>query len=281
MTPLPLPATRRPVTVCIAAVCYQNNEAKIVLCTDAKATSPLGSKELILKDHLLSQKWHCLKSGGDDDLNALMPLLKARPRGLGLIDETNIVSSMRTALQDRKLERCNEFTQGRYGLPYAEFLQNGKQQLPEDLFLRDISAISRVELNIDCIVAGFLDDGFPMLMKLDGTGRVTVGEDFLVAGEGAYLAQSALMHRQYYDTGPLDRAIYCVFEAKKYAERVSTVGNFTHLAILSHDGTCNAMQADGGKYLETLYDRYSPQPISDPINILPEFFKLVVGPPSK
>jgi hypothetical protein len=104
--------------------------------------------------------------GGDDDLNALIPQLKARLMGLKKIDETNIVPALRAGLQDRKLERCNEFTQGRYGLSYVDFLHHGKTLLPEDQFRADTFAIGQMELNIDCIVAGFLDDRLPMIYRL-------------------------------------------------------------------------------------------------------------------
>jgi len=68
-----------------------------------------------------------------------------------------------------------------------------------------------------------------MLLHIDGSGGVNIREDFAVAGEGGYLAQTALLHRQHSETtGSLEETMYCVFEAKKYAERVASVNSVTH-----------------------------------------------------
>jgi len=133
-------------------------------------------------------------------------------------------------------------------------------------------SISEITLNIDCIVAGFLDDGFPMLLHLDGKGGVNIKEDFAVAGEGGYLAESGLLHRQHSEDQPLEKTLYCVYEAKKYAERVSTVNNVTHIAILSNDGL-EFLRKAGKDYFQTLYCKFGPQDIADRIVIDPAFVR--------
>lgn len=255
-------------TVCIAAVCENivAGDAKIVLCTDGRGSGPLGNKEFTMKDRYLNHRWRYLTAGGDNDLNALEVILKARFANCGPQDETTIQDLLRAALQDLKLARCNEFTQGRYGLSYAAFLRDGKTILPEDQFRSDIFTVANMTLNVDCLVAGFLDDGFPMLLQLDGKGGVNIKEDFAVAGEGAYLAESGLTHRQHIDTIPLPRTLYCVYEAKRYAERISSVNDVTHMSVLSMGGI-ELVDKPGKDYLAKLYQKCAPQPIPDEINV--------------
>ncbi len=263
-------------TVCIAAVCdlVADKEPKIVLCTDGKGSGPLGSKEYVLKDRWLSTRWRCLTAGGDHDLNALISLLRHRLLEMSVVDETNIQGALRKALTDRKLQRSDEFTQGRYGMTYAEFLRDGKATLPEDQFRSDMFSISQIVLDVDCIIAGFLDDGFPILLKIDGSGRAYIEEEFCVAGEGGYLAQSGLIHRQHSDIYGLERTLYCVYEAKCYAERVSSVNDWTHIAVFHRDGRFELLQPEGKAYFKKQYAKYAPQSFgNNQFAIEPSFFQ--------
>jgi len=273
-------------TVCIAAVCNNiaGGGAKIVLCTDGKASGPVGSKEYAQKSYLLTRRWHCLTSGGDNDLNALLPRLRARLRACSPIDETTIQTVLRLALGDLKLERCNEYTRGHYGMAYADFLRDGKGVFPEDQFRADVFAISNIVPNVECIVAGFTDDGFPMLLLVYGNGSVHIKEEFVVAGEGGYLAEAALLQRQHNDVASLERTLYCVYEAKRHAQRVASVNDVTNMSVLSVEGF-DVVRAAGREYLESIFEKCAPQPIPGSIVIEHKFMRriessseIVMGP---
>jgi hypothetical protein len=63
-----------------------------------------------------------------------------------------------------------------------------------------------------------------LIIHADEDGKVVVVEDFAVIGDGGYLAQSVLLHREHTDRKSLEQTIYTVYEAKRYAEGSRTVG---------------------------------------------------------
>jgi len=89
-----------------------------------------------------------------------MPVLQSKMRALKSVDETSVKPAIREALRIIKSERNDEYTLGRYGMKWDEFLAAGKLRFPEDQFRTDLFAISEIRLGIELVVAGFLDDGF-------------------------------------------------------------------------------------------------------------------------
>lgn len=61
-------------TVCIAAACKVGAEHKIVLCTDRKSSSMLGSAETARKAIRLGNGWRCLTAGVESDILSLVRL---------------------------------------------------------------------------------------------------------------------------------------------------------------------------------------------------------------
>jgi hypothetical protein len=259
------------VTVCIAAIC-EAEDPKIVLCTDLMASSPLGNK-LVVKDYPLTKNWHCLTAGTDDEINALIPKL-IRRLGMQPIDETNIVPLIRAVLKERKIEKSDEITLAKWGMSYEEFRRD-RSQFPEDQYRIDMGEIARIPLDAECILAGFETISAPTLLQIDDAWGVKIREDFAVAGEGAYLAQSVMLHRSqvnhYTMTQTLPQSLYCVYEAKRYAERVASVGKDTWLAVCDRDGGQQIVSTDGLAFLEEQFKKYGPRELG-PITFNQDFF---------
>ncbi len=96
---------RRDVTVCIAAVCEEAaHRSKIVICSDRKASSALGSAETMVKIRRIAEGWQCLTSGSDTEINSLLLLLRKGFSGKNP-DETNALEFVRSALNERMRER--------------------------------------------------------------------------------------------------------------------------------------------------------------------------------
>lgn len=209
---------RRDVTVCIAAVCEENtDDPKLIACADSKISTALGSSNTALKIRAMigngGVQWRCLTSGGDEDILAVLRLLKIGFRAAP-VDETNIVHVTRTALHTRKLDKANELVQGKFAIPYAEFLATGKIRLPDDIFRAATTEVELINVNVDLIIVGYDSVGYPLMVKANGN-KAAIKEDFVVAGEGGYLAQAALLSRQYHNLTSFDEALYAVYEAKK------------------------------------------------------------------
>src|ERR1043166_1543481 len=232
---------RRDMTVCIAAVCDDNttaNAAKIIMATDSKISGALGSAETMLKNRFLTAApdgWRCLTSGSDTDILATMQIFKNRFRNTK-VDETNVVHIVRSALNERKADKANELIQGKYAISYADFLATGKFRLPDDLFRSAATEVELIRIDADFAIVGFDSTKSGLLVKSNGKCEVSIKEDFVAIGEGGYLAQASLLNRSHSYVSTFARALYSVYEAKKFAEGAPSVGRSTQITILHNDG---------------------------------------------
>jgi 20S proteasome alpha/beta subunit len=255
---------RRDMTVCIAAACDSlTRSTKIVLCSDMKASSKLGDTDHNLKDQVIAARWRCLTSGHEDEIAALTSKLRNRFKVEPIIDETNVGAIVRAALNERLLEKKEEFIQGTLAISYERFLKEGKIILPEDRFRYISMQAETIKLNADLIVAGFTSDGMPMILETDGRCTVKIRDNYAVVGEGALLAESSLTHRQHTETMSLYRAMYCVFEAKKLAERLSSVGQHHTIIVMEMNAkglhVQRVMNRNGEQFLWTLWLEHGPK----------------------
>jgi hypothetical protein len=248
-------------TVCIAAVCdtQPGVDQKIILCTDGKASSVPGDTEHNLKAHALTLRWRCLTSGNEQEIEALLPLLSKSFRTAITIDETNVVELARAALRQRLLDKREEFIQGRHSISYERFLKEGKNSLPDDIFRSSSLQVEHISLRAYLIIAGFTSDGFPMLLETDDRASVKIREHYAVVGEGALLAQSALVHRAHVEAFGLNRTLYCVYEAKKMAERVLSVGHGETIIIMHRNLTQEIINQNGLQFLWRMWLDHGPK----------------------
>ena len=265
-------------TICIAAVCRTDPEPGIVLCTDGKSGNVLGSHEEVLKDRDMPCGWRCLTSGSDDEIYGLLPLFR---REIGklvpLIDETNIKPAIEESLRARKAQKADAYTMTKWGLSFEQF-RRARNDFPESEFRTDMETIGRDMINADCLLAGFLSDGAPMLLQAHGTFGVAIRENYAVAGSGSELAQSVMQHREYYESASITEALYKVYEAKRYAERVATVGKRTFLSVIKVGEPIRAVSDQGYAYLTTQFERFGPQPITlHSIHFQPQHFFDIPG----
>ncbi len=183
--------------------------------------------------------------------------------------------SFRSALAAVKTERCAEYVHGKYAVDFETYLRDGKRMFLEDKLRKDAVKIASISPDINCVVAGFAG-GVPTVLYAyfyNGEAKAEIAEDgFALAGHGASLARVSLAHRQHGEHQSLERTLYCVYEAKKYAERNSSVNEITHMSVLSKDGL-QFIRAGGREYLAGQYDKYGPKQISQPIIMSSDFFR--------
>lgn len=268
---------RRKMTVCIAAVCDNgSDDPKIILCTDNLVSSALGSAETMLKTRMLGKNWNCLTAGDESDLLGFSASLAKKFRHVTIrekktIDETNAGELVRQVLMEMKKQKADDIVRADYAISYEELLANGKARFPEEIFRDAMLTVRAAHVDAQCIVAGFAD-GFPLLLQTERNGRVAVHEEFAAVGEGAYLAQSILLHRAHSDVLPFACALYSVYEAKKYAEGARSVGSNTSIVVHHKDGRREIVNVGGFSALDKHYKLYGPKPISDDLKISTSMF---------
>ena len=245
-------------TVCIAAACRDGNEKKIVVCTDKKLSSALGSAETSFKAPPLPNGWHCLTAGDEPDIHALWKLYQIRfmePENLTAI---TIDASMKAPLHQRKAQLAEEYIQRRFAISYEEFMKEGKTRLPPELFYDAFQKVTHLSLKAEFIVTGFISN-FPEIYHTDNEGIARAAYNFAVVGEGEYIAHSTLLRRSQNDFTPLHKTLYNVYEAKKLAEAIPSVGPMTYMGIISTDGETTQTSVAFDAQLEKWYNTYGPK----------------------
>ena len=267
------PSLRRgsDMTVGIAVACDWNNTPKIVMCSDFLISSGIGSVDNYQKCWVLKNGWYSAWSGEKSAINILGKHYVNYLSGVSAISDENISTHLRQPLQNRKRELANEFVQSKFAMSYEDFLKTGKENFPEETYRRTLEYISRIELEAEAIIAGFAD-GTPNICTTTTEGTLSLWEDYATIGEGATLAQAALMNREHDYYCPLSVALYNVYEAKKHAERVRSVGITTGIYIYHGDGRGQRVSEEGLEYLDTLYKKYNPKEISDKIDVKESHF---------
>lgn len=196
-------------TLCIAGAFQRSaNRHGTVLCTDGRLDAgEWGANDNIAKTHLIGHNLVALMAG---EWNTVRRLCSALQR----FNETKHYPSSHDEIYTRVREVLNKFVNSPAGFKRAEILVSG--------FVEFTPAFVRARLE---------DDG-----KIEA--EETVDLDSI--GEGAFAAQLILKHREY---NPLligvARPAYLIYEAKRFSERVSSVGKQTRMFIhspLSHPG---------------------------------------------
>ena len=251
-------------TICIAAACQEGDEFRLVLCTDRLASSGLGTSDSMLKTRVLPHNARCLTAGTEADILAMIPILRNHLRPVKSMGEKDVAAAIREALAERKKEKADEYIRGQFGFSYDELINFGKKKLPLEDYREALNSVRDIKIDSGMIIAGFEHQKYPLLLETDGDGRVITHEDFAVIGSGKYLASAALLQREHVNVHPLARAIYTVYEAKKFAERVSSVGKRTSMTILKAGTTDNKSYMyfygpDDFAELEKKFEEYGPK----------------------
>jgi 20S proteasome alpha/beta subunit len=249
----------RDMTVCIAAACRDGDKKKIVLCTDRKLSSSLGSAETSLKHRQLNDdRWMCLTAGDEADILALERLyIQQFSKPSNLLAHT-IDASIKAPLHQRKAHLAEEYIQRRFAISYDEFMKEGKNRFPPELFYDAFQKVTNISLKAEFIIAGFID-GDAEIYYTDNEGIARAAHNFAVVGEGEYVAHSTLLRRAQNDFTPLHKTLYNCYEAKKFAEAVPSVGPMTYLGIIGQDKTVQQTSVEFDAQLAKWYGTYGPK----------------------
>jgi len=188
------------VTVCIAAACQEDNEPRIVLCSDTRLDyQDLGSTNTTCKLDVLGHGWCVQMAGHWSGVREWARILKQRvQKASGTVDAPTMAENCRRSMAQFVKSPLYWNDQG------YQLLVSG--------FDRDKPVI-------------FKSGVFPQEVETD------VNSDFGAIGEGEVIALTLLRQREFHDRVPLSYGAYLAYEAKRASERCGTVGHFTALAV--------------------------------------------------
>lgn len=260
----------RKMTICIAAICRSEDkkERLMLLCTDWLASGDLGATDSMLKQRYLGHGLYAL-TAGDDDSDVRTTLNHIR-KEIGLLKnveiEDHVLVAVQKAIYARKEDYAENYTRSRFAISYKDFIATGRDKFPPDIFTQALLQIRDLRLNCEFIIAGFVG-GFPLMIQTTRDFDAYICENSCAIGSGSYLATAALLHRQYDDIFPLKKALYCVHEAKKYAERVRSVGEKTTISILANKQDRKSTSVKADLALVAMYEELGPKEIPEAVNL--------------
>jgi hypothetical protein len=244
-------------TVCIAATCMGEDGQKIVICTDRKGGNELGSVESLNKDHAVGHGWRLLTAGTISDSLAVVKSFRLTFVNASNITAINIDKTIKDAVGNRLTQLRDEYTLGRFSMSYQDLLDQ-RSKFPDDVFRAAVQRINTIDLGSELILLGFMADT-PELYVIERTGRVRPVGAYATIGDGGLLASSVLMRRDHRQWEPLTATLYKVYEAKRYAEAVASVGGDTMMIIVDHKGEAKLTALSLDDELSRLYKKYGPQ----------------------
>jgi hypothetical protein len=159
-------------------------------------------------------------------------------------------------------------------MSYSYFLEHGKDRLPEDFFRDRISYISRIKLQASLIIAGFIrgeeigdfESGlFPVICVVEDNEEhedvVREEVHFASIGSGSWVANASLYNRGVHDEMSVLGAVYAVFEAHRWSEKVPGVGESISISILEPPGVLRSLSDEGYEYCESLWKKFGPKEV--------------------
>jgi len=211
--------------------------------------------------------WYYLTAGNVARSEEFMAVLRAHTYTRSE-NESEAIQCFRVAPRMMKARLIEEYLNTKWGITAEQFRDIGATHFPADVYSRIHAEIEQMGIGCEIVIAGFAG-GVPVLCLVNQNGEVTPHTGFITAGSGYMLAQASLFQRNYRWTFDLERAMYCVYEAKKLAERAVGVGPTTNMAVYGplelmdrgsfHHASINFVSQEGFAELERQFATFGPQ----------------------
>lgn len=261
---------RRPLTVCIAALCDSGNTA--ILIADQRIGMVFVEADTALKIGWLSPTWRVLLAGNDFAAAAeiarwaSIELVGVRDKKVAVISLL-VRDSLVSAYRRVRLNRVETQYLKRRGWSLQEFKEKGRALLPEWKYAEIDTEIEKFDLEVELLACGF-DGKYADIIKIRNPGEGTFeGEShFEPIGSGDVAAISSLYMRGYTRYKPLREALYYVYEAKIAAERASGVGEPSMVIIMkpAEDGLNEKVLGQTEQdALRSICNKLKPQNLSE------------------
>jgi hypothetical protein len=261
-------------TVCIAAVCNHLKKDRIILCHDWQGTyNSLGFSDQFDKQRYLGKNWMALVSGDLSQADELCAILYGS-LDRGTIDENVALKLVREGVFEYKKRLIDQFLQGSYGIDHDKLCGKGKEIFPEILLDQIHRDVGNVNLGVDILITGFFQsedyatgDKFlePCIIRVLGTSSqaldVSLQSPFSCIGDGGHSALASLLYRGHNDRWKLKKTVYAVYEAKRLAEILPTVGTSTSVYVQSEDEPLRYINNEGFSQCGKMFAVFGPKRI--------------------
>lgn len=245
----------RAMTVCIAAAYREpDHRPGVVLCCDWRVEAGVASSESCDKLAFVKHGWPTLIS---DSVDAADRLIEVCIETLASITLTasNVQAQLEIAAQERIQQIRHHHLMMKWSMSLGKFWEYSKMTPSPDWLLAMKDEIEKLELGAFLLVSGCIDDGAHIL-RLQSDGEVFAFDNSAASaiGEGDGLAEAWLHWRKHEDNATLLDAIYNVYEAKRFAEMVGSVGTtYTSVYVLKPDQQVYSLTKTARDHLKARY----------------------------
>jgi hypothetical protein len=255
-------------TLCIAAVCAEGEETRLVLCSDHKIGTWAAQAEIGFKFSWIARNWPALVSG---DLSMTAELVATL---MGTLDSSsftryNVFDLIKAGANAFREKLADNIVRTKLSVSY-DYLRQNRSKFPSQTVYEVYSQIAQIDSGAELIAAGFIKDR-AYIFVIEKDCSVSYREHFAAIGTGAYIAEPALFQRKQRSVEDLEDTIYRVYEAKKLGQIAEGVGEQTTIAIISASPTPDHTEpigvrwvtSDGFKFLDAKYKEYGLRAISN------------------
>jgi hypothetical protein len=267
------------VTLCVAAECVHEGEARFVFAKDFAVETEVASAEI-------EAKWTRI---GKADLPALIAGSASRALELaGVIGERldsdasngeTLIQIARSGVKEFKYKLADEYIGTHLGIGYDRFLTEGAQILPAETRREMVEGVRSITLGCSLLWLPFDSDDSTVIIRINDSGFVERCSHFAAIGSGMYIAEASLFQREQSNEKSLGDTIYHIYEAMKLGAAAPGVGENFSLHIVSAPKSPSEqvklqwITADYDKYMEKMFMKFGPKKVTE-IKFRPSFVKL-------
>jgi len=264
-------------TLCIAALCQDGGEreskGRAVALFDLRFQTEAAGSDVGFKFHGLGKKWCAFLAGKVPVARELLGFYEALlPTRGDDITPLSALDVLRKPLDEFRRTIAERFVREHHAFGYQDFLDHGKEWLPDDVHQRTTLEIEQEQqaIPVELIIIGHIGKKF-RVYKMQ-YGKIAECEGFATIGTGSAVADPWLHYRGQRATALTDRTIYTVFEAYNQAHISRALGVGPHFCICLLDysektGTLEIQFGleEGRSHLHKLYERFGPRKIEGDI----------------
>jgi hypothetical protein len=146
---LEAPWENPPMTLCLAAACQQDRNDRIVLCSDWKSGSSLGSSQTSDKLRWLKKKpnWIALTAGKEKAVESIIRRYRTELASSGDINDSNAEMTFGRIAQRHLLQKKSDCVETEIGVTYGYFRKH-LEEFPDKVQVRLFERITRVDLEV-------------------------------------------------------------------------------------------------------------------------------------
>ena len=218
-------------TICISAICTENNEDHIVFSVDHMITTGIGQFEHDINKYKLLNK----NTVGMITGNALL-MDYFLEEDFTKKSFSEIEQIIEEKFKQKRLEKIQKEILDVFSIDFEYVKEILKNPITNDIQSHILKKVSKERLNTAILLIGF-ENKKAKISEIVDTGIDTYDQiNFNTIGSGSIQAQNTLLFQKHSRNDDLKTTLYNVYKAKKNAEVMQGVGKETDIGYINKNG---------------------------------------------